>query len=552
MVLKHVRDRYLILFLLLLAIPACLYLILPGFYEPHDLHHLADIYEMARAISSGQMPPRLGPDFTFGYGYPLFNFYYLLPFYLGAFFYFLIGSLTISFKAVFLVSIITSVVGMYLLLRRFVSKIPAITGALLFVYTPYRAVQIYVRGAMGEALALSLLPLTIWALIKVVDKPSVKNVIFASIVSFLFIISHNYFWVLSLPVSLIFIGANLWVSRERLKAIKHLVLTGIFSLGLSFYWWFPAIYEQRLVSSKTPFPLIDHFPFIKQLILPSWGYGSSHWGPGDEISFQIGVVNLLVVAIYVLLLVFKRKSLIKEKLLLLSSLLLIGFLASIFFMNIRSYPLWKALPFYDFIQFPWRLLFLTTFLTASLSAFVLQVLKRIEIPLSVLVIAASLVLTFNYFKPSKVVYEPDSYYLDRFFNSQGYSEDYLQLPNWVEERPTGGFQDKVELSNGRVLEKEKFSSLIVWRARVEAYSDTRGSVSAYYFPGWFVEIDGRRIQSAPQGAYGRIGFDVPKGLHEIKIYWAETNLRRFADFVSLGSLIILISLFIVKTRNQHE
>jgi len=70
--------------LLVLSIPPTFYLLRRGFYEPHDLHHFADIYEMVRALASGQIPPRWGPDFSFNFGYPLFNFYYVLPFYLAA------------------------------------------------------------------------------------------------------------------------------------------------------------------------------------------------------------------------------------------------------------------------------------------------------------------------------------------------------------------------------------------------------------------------------------------------------------------------------------
>src|SRR3989344_4618282 len=85
------KTEYILLFFILL--PASFFLLKAGFYEPHDLHHFADIYQMYRAIASGQFPPRIGPDFIFGYGYPLFNFYYLFPFYLGAIFFAVSGSL---------------------------------------------------------------------------------------------------------------------------------------------------------------------------------------------------------------------------------------------------------------------------------------------------------------------------------------------------------------------------------------------------------------------------------------------------------------------------
>src|SRR3989338_7878375 len=104
--------------LIILSTPALLPLLLPGGYEPHDFHHIADIYEMSRAFGSGQFPPRIGPDFMFGFGYPLFNYYYVLPFYLGAFFNLVTGNLMTAFKYVFLLSGFVSVIGMYLFLRK--------------------------------------------------------------------------------------------------------------------------------------------------------------------------------------------------------------------------------------------------------------------------------------------------------------------------------------------------------------------------------------------------------------------------------------------------
>ena len=73
------RNKLIILIsLLILGLPAGRILLTSSFFEPHDLHHLADIYQMYRSLESGQFPPRWGPDFSFTYGYPLFNFYYLL------------------------------------------------------------------------------------------------------------------------------------------------------------------------------------------------------------------------------------------------------------------------------------------------------------------------------------------------------------------------------------------------------------------------------------------------------------------------------------------
>lgn len=541
---------------IVIIVPAAFFLITPGFYEPHDLHHVADIYQMARAIQSGQFPPRLGPDFTFGYGYPLFNFYYVLPFYLGALFFFLVGSLMLSFKLVFLVSIILSVIGMYLFLKELLEhEWSAVVGAILFLYTPYRAVQIYVRGAMGEAFALAILPIFAWTIVKVVKNPRLLNVVLMGVVGALFILSHNYFWVLVAPwlLMLIFVIPK----RNRIFVAGRVFLGGLLSLALSFYWWFPAIIEQKLVSATTPFPLIDHFPFIKQLILPSWGYGASLWGPGDGFSFQIGVVNLGVMAVLAILLVANFRKTGLKKYWVVALWVTGGFLVNLFMMNVRSYPLWRLLPFYNFIQFPWRLLSLTTFFTSIAAGLVVVILPGNARKIVIALIGLSCVLlTFTYFQPSGRFFKEDNDYLRRFFANRSvqgqtaglskeyllYSEDYLQLPNLVKERPEDLPVAKIVSDDAKVFDIVEISP-ISWKARVEAFKKSKVTFWAFYFPGWRAELDGKAIEMAV-GENGEIEADIEKGMHDVAFYWHETDMHKFADVVSLGTVSILLVGFV--------
>lgn len=547
------NNKFIIFLLFLFSAPASLPLIFPGFYEPHDLHHIADIYQMFKAIQSGQLPPRLGPDFTFGYGYPLFNFYYLLPFYIGAFWYSLVGSLTASFKFVFLVSAILSVFGMYLFLREFFGKFPAIVGSALFLYSPYRAVEIYVRGAMGEALALSLLPFVAWSLVRVVKNPKNYMVITASsIILALFVISHNYLFVLVAPALLLLI--ILLTNQEKAKSLVFLSLTkvAVIASGLTAYWWLPALIEQRLLASVTPFSLKDHFPFIKQLIIPSWGYGSSVWGPGDGLSFQIGLVNLAVVVASFALIIFSKKLFKDRKISTITLWALIGFFVSVFMMNIRSLFIWRLIPFYNFIQFPWRLLFLTTFFSAVLSATITQILpkKRAKIA-GFLIVAGALVLTTQYFRPSKIVFKKDGQYLTRFFESETYSEDYLLLPNWVSQRPEGPPKAKIKSEEALVTNIQQINQ-IFWRADVSAEDTAKVTFNTYYFPGWFAKVDGNEAEIKPGEPYGQIELQVPEGEHSIEFFWKETPLRRRADYISLTSLFLVIGLLVYPRIKSHR
>jgi hypothetical protein len=540
------------------------FLLIPGFYEPHDLHHFADIYEMARAISSGQFPPRLGPDFSFNYGYPLFNFYYVMPFYLGALIFFLFGSVILAFKGVFLLTILISVFGMYLFLRQFLTKWASLVGSLLFLYTPYRAVQIYVRGAMGEALALSLLPWVLFFIVKVVREPKKGiNIAFAGLVSAVFILSHNYLWALTIPWLILFIILVFNITTIK-KAFRSLLTSGLISAGLSAYWWLPALMEQKLVASTTPFPLIDHFPFIKQLIIPSWGYGSSVWGPYDGLSFQIGVVNLMVFMAILLILFLQRRQIKGIGVMGLTLWSVLGFIVSFVMMNSRTYFIWKIIPFHDFIQFPWRLLIFTAFFTSISGALVTEMVKRRKLA-GLLILVGSIVLTFSYFRPSQIFYKSDNNYLSRFFANRtltgikdsvssdylGYSEDYLLLPKWTDKRPISLPDSKVEVNDGTINNIKEINP-VDWKAEVTANNETLITFNTYYFPGWQAKVDGKDTNLTAGKPFGQIELKIDKGNHLIQFFWKETRLRKIADFITLLSLVIVIFLLLTNIRFRKQ
>lgn len=528
-----------ILILTLLTLPAVWQLIIAGHFQPHDLHHLADIYEMTRAFS-GQFPPRWTPDFTGGSGYPLFNFYYVLPFYLGSLFYVLLGSLTQSLMMVFLVCFIVSVWGMYRLLREFTGKWASVVGAIIFTYTPYRAVQIYVRGAVGEAMALALLPVVSYFLVKLVKNPNNKNIGLASISLALFISTHNYMWFLSLPF--VYILLLLLVNKKQLvQSIKSLVFASILGLGTVAYWVFPAIFELKHVPRLTPFLLEDHFPFMKQLVIPSWGYGASHWGPYDDLSFQIGLVNLVVISLLGIIFLFKFKNLKREHLVL-SIWIFVCFAISVLFMNIRTIDIWKLLPIYNFVQFPWRLLYLTTFFTSIAGALVIELMpKSINKKLAIILIFLCLLLTRDYFKPSGRFYKTDKEYLNLFFNDPNYSEDYLLLTQWTSERPTIFPKSKFEIQNGEVLDINE-KTPINFIAKVKSIENNQVTFNSYYFPGWYAKVDGRSVNLEPSKPLGQILIPVEAGEHTIEVYWAETPFRLAMDVVSLASIVIILYL----------
>ena len=109
-----------ILLVVLLSVFAIAPLFQPGFFwGAHDARHsVYFLHEFDRSIRDGVLYPRWSPDITFGYGYPLFNIYSPLAFYLGEALHLLGLDLVSAIKMVFALGFVLSGVAMYLFVRR--------------------------------------------------------------------------------------------------------------------------------------------------------------------------------------------------------------------------------------------------------------------------------------------------------------------------------------------------------------------------------------------------------------------------------------------------
>src|SRR3990172_9820083 len=121
-------DKYWWIIVVVLSIPAFWVLLVPGFYGASDDLHIGWLYQMHQTLMSGQIPPRFVPDLSFGFGYPLFNFVFPLPFYIGEIFHLLGLSFVGSVKAVFLLGVPLSGYFMYKFLKEHTDKWLSLAG----------------------------------------------------------------------------------------------------------------------------------------------------------------------------------------------------------------------------------------------------------------------------------------------------------------------------------------------------------------------------------------------------------------------------------------
>ena len=526
---QKIISKYIWLIVLIISLPAVRYLFINGFFGVSDDLHIGWLYEMDRVIKMLQFPPRYVPDLSFGFGYPLFTFVYPLPFYIAEVFHLIGFSLVNSMKLLFGLSIPFSMYFMYKLLKHYLSEELSLAGSILYVYAPYRALEIFVRGSVGEIVAFVFFPIILLAIIQG------KYVILA-ISSAALILSHNILSYMFFPFAIILIFLQ---KKYIIKNLKGLFL----GLLTSIYFWFPAIYESNLMKYDTVFNFYDHFPALKQFIVAYWGYGASVPGNYDTMSFYMGAVGLIVVGLGSVLFFFKFKKIDTEKRTILIWAILV-FLISVFMMNYRSAYLWRNLPLLPYFQFPWRFLAMTTLVSPL---FLISFAKfKYQKILALVIIVFSIALNFNYFKTSEYLGRLDDYYINRYIPilsaSEEYkktSEEYLRLPKETIVRP-----DKVypRVFSDNKLVKLDIQEINALNAKIKTDSTENFTLSynKYNYPGWTVKVDGKKVNIMSGEPYGQISLAVPSGKHEVEIEYKESFLRLFFDLISLFSFLYLL------------
>jgi 4-amino-4-deoxy-L-arabinose transferase-like glycosyltransferase len=139
---------------------------------------LVRLHQLVSNLSAGVFPARWMPDAAYGLGYPFFNFYASLPYYIAALFKLGGFGFIWAIKLTQLLGFVAAAASMYLLAKRlFKREASAILAALAYTYAPYHLVNVYVRGdALSEFYAFVFYPLILWALLRLRDSLSVNEV----------------------------------------------------------------------------------------------------------------------------------------------------------------------------------------------------------------------------------------------------------------------------------------------------------------------------------------------------------------------------------------
>lgn len=535
-----------IIILFILCLPIVQPILAKGYFSMHDDTQIARVVVMGKAIRNGQFPVRLVSGLGYGYGYPLYNFYGPLPYYIGGFLYAAGLDGLISTKVVMALGMMLSALTMYAFVTLLFGVTSGILAGLLYGFAPYHAVQLYVRGAVGELWAYAFLPLLF-----VRSNPWIGGLGLAGI-----ILSHTitgYVTVVFYGIGLVVYSATLYFRKQfHIVRLRSYVLRLVIGLGLSAFFWLPAIAEMKYtnvagqIGASSDFR--DHFVCLPQFWNSLWGYGGSAPGCIDGMSFKIGKLHVLLGALGLGLAGLRlRRGFWSHPLGVIS---MIGLGSAVMAISV-SQPVWDFIPGLAFVQYPWRFLMGLVFAVSVLGGSVLFWVSRrwMRIGFMVAMTLGMIWLNAKVFVPQTVYDKPAAFFESEeelAWRVSGVSDEYLPRSFFKPEnasrvareilasQPLSGFRVETEINT------ETYAKIVT-----NAQNPVEVILNLVYFPGWKYWVNG--VEQTVRVVNGLPVVMIPSGRSVVELRFTNTPPRTIGNIISILVMLWFIWIYGKKT-----
>lgn len=535
-VLVNVKKYWVIVLLIIVGCVPLIDLFHIGFPLTHDgQDHIARIANFYRNLQEGILVPRWAAELNWGYGHPILMFLYPIPSYITSLIHFLGFSLIDSFKIIFGLTFIASGLTMYLWIKSFLNKEVGFIAAILYMFAPYRFMDFYVRGAIGEHVAFVFPPLIFYFLLMSAKKNSYWYMVGGALSLAGLILSHNAISLMFLPIIILY-SVYLYFQTKIKK--KFLISVGIiifFGFSLSAFFWIPALLEgkytlrDKIIAGgyRTRF-----VPFLNLFRDPEVYDGNIPF------SMQVGVIQWLIILLSPIIIFYFYKK--KNLLWIMIVGLLTIFIVSVFLIIEPSRVIWQNIQLLQNFQFPWRFLSVTLFATAVLGAIVCYQLPKKFITIGIVCITlVTFFLTQSLWHAKAYMVKPETFFTNIYYGTTDTGES---APMWsvrfMEHTPKAA----IEVIEGKaiVTTGKRTSTQHVYT--IQSAEAVRIVENTLFFPGWEVKVDGQPVLLQFQEAKyrGLMTFFVPAGQHRVTVLFRDTKLRMIANVITFFSICILI------------
>lgn len=555
---QKLKEFLLPLLFIVLILPTIIQLFQPGYFAMQDDLQAFRVYEMDRCFDDLQIPCRWVPDAGYQFGYPQFNFYPPTPYYVGAILHRAGIQYIDTVKILFIFGYIASGLAMYWLVKMLLGKWEGFIAALLYTYIPYKAVEVYVRGALSEFWAQIFFPLILLFSYQLIKSGKLKYLIATSISLALLATTHTLMTMIFAPV--IAVWCLFWFVKEK-KNLPKLILSAVLGFGLSAFFLLPVLMERQFAHLESLlggyFDYRAHFVSIQKLFLSmEWGYGSSGF-PNEKLNLSLGIPHLiagLLIAPFLSLRVFKKDN----KVFTLFGLLGLLELGVLFMIHMKSSFIWALFPSLWFLQFPWRFLAPAIFLISLLIAFSVKFSGKYKYLFGVVLVALSFILYIGFFVPKTWYDISDAEkFSGNLWEKQLTISIFDYLPIYAEFPPINKAPTTPEILDGEAnfVAYTKGSDHQEGKVVVTEASTIR--LPLFDFPGMVVRQNGEVIPHRhddcrdEEFCYGLITIDAPVGVHAITVELTDTPVRTAGNMITLASLAVT-SLLIVQSKRHAK
>jgi len=549
-----------ILLALLLSIPAVFPLLKGGYFISHDgLFHLYRLAGLDRALHEGVIYPRWFPDFAYGYGHPILNYYNPLAYYVGEIFHLLGAGYILSTRLTFLAGFLLAGLAIYLLAHDLLGRFPALVAAVAYTYAPYHLADTYVRGALAESFAFVFMPLALWAIGRLFKQKKVAYAVVVALACGGLILTHNLTALIFTPLLLAY--ALLWTLASREFRLLALVgLSFLLALGVTAFYWLPALTEARwvgLAAGLASTGYRDHLTPLRESISPFLLY---RYFPNQVVKAEhpLSVVHLFLLLISIGT-IFRLAKVGQKKASWQMTLFLLAAALSFFMTLTYSLPLWKLLePFLASLQYPWRFMGIASLGVALLAGGVTFWAKEENkggfwgYALGLSLMALSVIVGLAHLPEERLEMTEREVSVARMWEEDfahrqiGTTWTAEYLPVWVR-------ADRSEIplspSTAKALDPRGFEvpkvvvnkeGYLWYEMGVKSAKSTTLRFHIFYFPGWQAYMDKKKVDTYPSGEFGLVTLDVPAGEHQLLLRFEGTKVRKLGSTLSLATSILLI------------
>jgi len=511
-------------------------------------------WQFVEALKEGILYPRWLSLNSWSYGSATFIFYSPLAYYIVAFFNVFTGSIITAMNITKFMALFISGAGIFFLVREFYPKKIALLTSSLYIVFPYNIFQFYFVGTFASTVSIIWFSPIILFTYRYTRDRNYKYIFYTGLCYAGLILTHlinAYMFTFVLAAFTIYISI---ARKENNLSFSFLFIITIGFL-LSSAYIIPIIFEKQFVMLNS---LISHdYNYSYYFLFPDMTYmfpQGSLWPVYYEtmLFFFVFLFFLIFISLTCMVRISQMKILWRS--LSMEYFFLIIALWSLFLLLGISKFIWEYIPFFKYIQFPYRWLNITTFAVVFLSAVIFytqdhynQMKNRCSLFI-VLFFLICLILDYRYITTAHIFTET--------------SLIPIKHMHWNYEQPIWVNQEKIDkgedVAQGVEIKKGKgIAETMAWKSaerviQIEALTTVTLRIRTFYFPGWKAYVNSKKTEIKTEYGTGAMIISVPEGKHTLLIRFEDTPVRYYAKLVSIVTLFILVVLYAFTRKSDKK